>query len=39
MLQDALNCLLYFPEILASESRVVKGGKGKEIESEAYKNR
>jgi hypothetical protein len=39
MFQDVLNGLLYFPETLALESRVVKGGKGSEIESKVYKNR
>ena len=38
MFQDVLNGLLNFPEALASESRVIKGGKGSEIESKVYKN-
>jgi hypothetical protein len=39
MFQDALNVMLYFLETLCSESRVVKGEKGSEIESMVYKNR
>jgi hypothetical protein len=39
MFQGALNGLLCFPETVASESRIVKGGRGEEIEPKVYKNR